>query len=133
MNLFEKATKNKFRYPSIVGDLTTEQLWDLPLLSRRANQPDLDKVAQALAVSIRDLPEESFVRKGSNKNRVRLEECLEVVKHVIASKQAMEEAAVAREKKAARNARLREILQQRQDQALESLSEEEIQKLLQED
>lgn len=130
MNLFEKATKNKFRYPSSVGELSTEQLWELPLLAPRANQPDLDKVAQVLSIKIRELPEESFVRKGTNVNRQRLSDCLEVVKHIIAHKQAAEQEAENRIAIQQRKEKLREILERRQDDALEKLSEEEIKKLL---
>ena len=46
MNLFEIASRNKLRVPTTKGDLTVEQLWDLPLKS--ANGLSLDSIAIAL-------------------------------------------------------------------------------------
>ena len=40
MNLFEKATRKAFRFPTGKGELTIEQLWQLPLLARGINTYD---------------------------------------------------------------------------------------------
>ena len=42
MNLFEIASRKKLRIPTTKGDLTVEQLWDLPLKSTGLS---LDKIA----------------------------------------------------------------------------------------
>lgn len=34
MNMFEFATRSKLRFTSARGELTAEQLWDVPLRSR---------------------------------------------------------------------------------------------------
>jgi len=47
MNLFEIATRNKFRFASVKGELNVEQLWELKLTER--NSFDLDNVARAVA------------------------------------------------------------------------------------
>jgi hypothetical protein len=46
MNIFEQATRRAIRFESAKGDLSVEQLWDLPLQSR--NQFDLDTVAKTV-------------------------------------------------------------------------------------
>ena len=40
MNLFEKATRKAFRFPTVKGEITVEQLWQLPLLARGINTYD---------------------------------------------------------------------------------------------
>lgn len=127
MNIFEKATKLKLRYPTgSIGDINTEQLWDLPLTAKRAGQPDLDRTAQNLAKQLRELPEESFVRKANNSDRSNVELALDVVKHIITYKQDAATAAANRIKKADEASRLREILAKREDEKLEKLDEAEI-------
>ena len=59
MNLFEIATRAKFRFDSLKGALTVEQLWELPLQSRTG--VDLDTVAKGINASLKEVAEESFV------------------------------------------------------------------------
>jgi hypothetical protein len=47
-DLFLRATKAHLRFPSCVGELITEDLWDLPLSTTRASRPSLEKVGTAL-------------------------------------------------------------------------------------
>lgn len=79
-NLFEKATREKYRFASSKGDLTVEELWDLPLSS--AKGVDLDTVAQKVYKEVKDSEEVSFV-KGSNPASTLLKAKLEVVKYII--------------------------------------------------
>lgn len=79
-NLFEKATREKYRFASNKGDLTVEELWDLPLSS--AKGVDLDTVAQKVYKEVKDSEEVSFV-KGSNPASTLLKAKLEVVKYII--------------------------------------------------
>ena len=84
MNLFEIATKHRYRYPSVKGLMSTEDLWALPLKS--ANGPSLNTIAIALSKSIKDSGEESFVDSVTPENTV-LKQKLEIVKRVIEVKQ----------------------------------------------
>ncbi|WOL31432.1 hypothetical protein [Microcoleus phage My-WqHQDG] len=103
--LFEQATRNKYRYLTQVGELTTEQLWDLPMTTveprfpNGKDKPDLDKVAKAIAAELRSITEESFVKTSTNPREAVLTSMLEVVKHIISVKQ---EEVRAREEKAVR-------------------------------
>jgi len=60
MSLFETASKNKLRFSSIKGNLTTEDLWDLPLTSK-SGRICLDNIAKQLYKELKDSTEESFV------------------------------------------------------------------------
>lgn len=127
-DLFLQATRKKFRFPSSKGELSAEQLWDLPLTSR--NGFDLDTVAKTVNTHLKAASEESFVVTSSNPAKTTLQEQLEVIKAIIAVK--LDEAAKAkmRSDRAAERQRLLEILDQKEDDELKGLSREEIKKRL---
>lgn len=79
-NLFEKASRQKLRFASQRGDLTVEQLWDLPLTS--ANAASLDSIAVGLDTELRNTAPRSFVNSASTGNAL-LELKLDIVKHII--------------------------------------------------
>lgn len=82
--MFEKATRLKFRFPSAVGNLTVEDLWDLRLTN--GNRVSLDNVAKAINKQLKSENEESFVN-ARTKNNEELELKLEILKHIIRVKQ----------------------------------------------
>jgi hypothetical protein len=125
MNIFEQASRMKLRFPSSVGDLTTENLWELQLTAR-GSQPDLDKVARAVHSQLRTLQEGSFVNLNPDPRVAELELKLEIAKHVIASKLADAEAAQKALELTDRKRRLLAALASKQDAELLSMSREEI-------
>ncbi len=127
-NLFLQATREKFRFESTKGDLSVEQLWDLPLTSRTGF--DLDTVAKAVNANLKASNEESFVNVSNNPAVSRLQAQLEVVKAIIEVKLAQAEATKKRAEKAAERQRLMEVLHSKKDQELQGLSVEEIERRL---
>ena len=127
-NLFLQATREKFRFESLKGDLSVEQLWDLPLTSRTGF--DLDTVAKAVNADLKASNEESFVNVNNNPAVSRLQAKLEVVKAIIEVKLAQAEATKKRAEKAAERQRLMEVLHSKKDQELQGLSVEEIERRL---
>ena len=127
-NIFEQATRQALRFPSVRGELNTEQLWDLALTSR--NGFDLDSVAKEVNQRLKAISEESFVIKTSNPEKSDLELKLEVLKHIIAVKQAEADARRNAADRAAERQKLYDILAEKQDSALKELSVEDIQKRL---
>jgi hypothetical protein len=130
MNIFERAARAKLRFPSPAGDLTTEQLFDLPPTSRNERQVDLETLARSAYMALRDIGEISFVDERPDPRKAELELRLEIVKHVIESKKAEKAAA----EKAAETRELRRKLLDakaaKQEQRLSELSEEDIDKQL---
>lgn len=122
--VFIKATRKKFRFPSDKGELTVEQLWELPLTSR--NGFNLNSVAIAVNTELRSLTEESFVEVDPNPRRSQLRDMLEIVKYIIATKQAEVKAANDRVAKAALRENLREALAAKKTEQLSSMSVEEL-------
>ncbi len=127
-NLFLQATREKFRFESSKGDLSVEQLWDLPLTSRTGF--DLDTVAKAVNADLKASNEESFVNANNNPAVSRLQTKLEVVKAIIEVKLAQAEATKKRAEKVAERQRLMEVLHSKKDQELQGLSVEEIERRL---
>lgn len=127
-NLFLQATREKFRFESPKGDLSVEQLWDLPLTSRTGF--DLDTVTKAVNADLKASNEESFVNVNNNPAVSRLQAKLEVVKAIIEVKLAQAEATKKHAEKIAERQRLMEVLQSKKDQELQGLSVEEIERRL---
>jgi hypothetical protein len=125
-NLFAYATRNKLRFASARGELTAEQLWDVPLRSK--DDFNLNAVAQAASKALKGAAEESFVETAKTPAHVRLETTLEVVKHVIDAKLSDEATAKRRADNKAKKEKLLTILAEKQDGKLSALSEKELQR-----
>jgi hypothetical protein len=128
MSMFEKATRLKLRFASNKGDLTVENLWELPLQSRTGF--DLDNVAKAANNELKSLSEESFVSTTNNpaKNLAQLK--LDIVKRVIEVKIAENEEQRNAAQKSAERQRLLEALNNSEQQELQKLTPDEIRKRL---
>lgn len=125
MNMFEMASRAKLRFPTTRGDVASESLWDMPLTSKQGF--DLDSVAKAVNAELKQQAEESFVQTSTNPRKAQLELQLEIVKYVIAEKQAENTARLTASANREKREKLMEILAKKQDQALESLTSEELQ------
>jgi hypothetical protein len=124
MNMFEKAARKKYRFPSSKGELLAEQLFDLPL--QATNGFDLNSIAVKLHTEIQSEATVDFVNDGTNPKRAVLDEKLEIVKYVIQQrKQENDTRRVAAARKAERE-QLLEILHNKRNAELLNLSPEEI-------
>lgn len=125
-NIFEYAVRNKLRFKSMHGELTVEQLWDVPLRSK--DDFNLNAVAKAASKAWKEISEESFVETARTPEHTRREMALEVVKHVIDVKLAEEADAKRRADNKLEKEKLLKILAEKQDGKLSELSEKELQK-----
>lgn len=125
-NIFEYAVRNKLRFASIRGELSVEQLWDVPLRGR--DDFNLNAIAQSTNWALKETLEENFVETPKTVERTRRETALEVVKYVIDTKLADEKAAKDRATKKQEKEKLLSILVEKQDGKLSELSVEELQK-----
>ncbi len=123
--MFEKATRQKLRFPSSKGFLSVEDLWDLPLQSKSGF--DLDSVARAVNATLKQTQEESFVTPVLTQPAKDAELQMAVVKHIIAVRLAENADAVQAVKRKQEREVLLGILDRKQNAALEALSPEEIQ------
>ena len=84
MSIFEQASKQKLRFLTPRGNLTVEQLWDLPLDKGEVN---LYQLATEFVAEVTNKPEAelSFFKKATTKNEV-AELKFNIVKHIVTTK-----------------------------------------------
>lgn len=125
-NIFETASREKFRFSSGLGELTVEQLWDLPL-KKAGTRNDLDSVARIINDAIKANTEESFVDVKPVRTLDILNTKMSIVKHIINVKQEENKARVEALEKKARKEQLLEALAAKDENDLKSMSREQIQ------
>lgn len=123
-NLFEIAVCDKYRFDTVRGSLSIEQLQDAPL--RSSDGYSLNDVAKDLNSKIKAAGDEDFVSKKTEVDR-ELQNKFELVKLLIATRIQEEENELNLASKSAEKKRLLGFLAQKQDEALGNLSAEEIQ------
>lgn len=126
-NIFEYATRNKLRFPSCKGELTVEQLWDVPLRSH-SDDFNLNSVAKSVSKSLKLATEENFVETINTPMHTRHEVAMEIVRYVIDTKLGEEATAKKRAAKKQEKEKLLAILAEKQEGKLSELSEKELQK-----
>jgi hypothetical protein len=130
MELFERATRNKYRFESPQGLLSVEDLWDLPLASNKAGRANLDDIAQVLDKAIKsEGASGSFVIKNKAPDETKAN-MLKVVTTIIAIRMAEAESAEKAKATRDRNRRIMELIEKKQDQTLESATVEQLQAML---
>ncbi len=129
-NVFEYAARHKLRFASARGDLTAEQLWDVPLRSK--DEFNLNLVAKMANEAVKVVSEENFVEATKTAANTRAEVALEVVKHVIEYKLADEAKAKMRTENRAKKEKLLAVLAEKQDGKLSALSEKELKRQIEE-
>ena len=122
--MYKKASKMKLRFATTKGNLIVEDLWQLTL-------PTLDSIAVALDEELSKSPKKSFISTVSPENEV-LQLKLNIVTDIISDKLAEKDASEKAQAKKAEKERLLDLLDRKKSEKLESLSEEELQKKLQE-
>lgn len=120
-NIFEMATRLKFRFP-FRGMVTTEDLWDLTM-------EQLDSVYKALNKDAQAVQEDSLM--GSPRlGNAELNAKIDIVKYIFQAKQEEEAERQAAAENIIKKRRILEILAKKQDAAMENMSEEELQAAL---
>jgi len=123
MDLFMVASREKFRFASKHGNLSTEDLWDLPLVS-------LDEVAKSLDRQIKESSTEHSFIKPATTASAETQAKFEIVLYVIQTKIAERDEAVAKATKAANKQKIMALIERKKDAELENKSAEELQALL---
>ena len=124
MNLFLISAKKKLRFSTNRGQLTVEQLFDLPLTAKDGFS--LDMVARSINQELKAAGDESFVSSGKNPANAELTLKLEVVKAVIADREADNAAKSEAKATQAELAQLEGLLLNAQHAELAKLSKTEL-------
>lgn len=127
-NLFMQATRKAWRFETNKGELSVEQVWQLPLTSRSGC--DLDTIARGINTEIKSLGEESFVAIKPNPKLAEFQAKLELIKAIIAVKQEEQALAAKRVERGEQRRKLLEALAKKEDEALSNASREDLLKKL---
>lgn len=127
-DIFKQATKLKLRFSSVRGDLTVEDLWDLPLTSK--SNLSLDGVGKPIQKALRESDEDSLVDVPTTSKNELNSLRLAVIKEIISIKQ--EENLIKQNQAAieSQKALLKQALASKKVDEINSLSVEEIEKRL---
>lgn len=120
-NLFELATRKKFRFSSTKGELSVEDLWDL-------SENDLDNVYKNLNRQQVKSNEESLlddVKADSD-----IDVAIEIVRHIFNTKCKEAEERKNRANKAALRNKYINALARKEDAEIEDMSKEELQAMI---
>lgn len=120
-NLFEVATRENYLFP-FKGMINVIDLWDLSLTN-------LDSVFKTLNAEVKKSEEESLLN-AKTKEDEELTNKIEIIKYIVNKKLAEKEARENEKKNKEKRQRILEIKAKRQDEALENMSDEDLDKLL---
>jgi hypothetical protein len=123
--MFEKASRLHLRFTTALGNLSVEDLWELPLIHHLES---LDTIAKDLNRAIKELGEESFVETKSDMDAV-LNLKFDIVKHIIAVKLAENEASRNALERKAKKEKIMAIIADKQDDELKGKGIDELKEL----
>jgi hypothetical protein len=127
MEMFERASRLALRFDTSRGQLTTEDLWQLPLTHSRA--PNLNDLAKSLHRELESNQVVSFVDdKKEPDERLRL--AFDVVLHVIAVKKEEGKAQLAARTRAEQKRKLLAALADRESDELKGKSADELRRMI---
>lgn len=124
MDIFKKASRMGLRITTDKGDLSVDDLWNLPLTSK--SNVSLDNLATAVNREIKSSEEESFVEVQSEGNAT-LTLTLDILKEIIKVRQAENAAIRTYAANKLRKDKLLGILSDKQDEDLKGMTVEQIQ------
>ena len=122
-NMFEVATRTKMRFP-FKGMVSVEDLWDLSV-------QNLDKVFKTLNSQRKEAQEESLLNAKSSEDEV-LDTQIEIVKYIVSVKLEEQAARVKAAENKEKKQKIMALMAKKDDEAMENMSKEELQKLLDE-
>lgn len=128
MEIFERAARLKLRFETKKGQLSAEDLWDLPL-SSTTERTNLNSIAISLHQKLKDTPI-SFVDAVPSGDRAATQLRFDVVKHVIDVRLAENAARAAEQERGQKRQRIMELISHKEDEALAGKSADELRELL---
>ena len=128
LDIFQLATKNKYRFESPTGLLSVEDLWGLPLTTTNPRGASLDGIASELHKQINSTSF-SLINETSATDTV-LKNKFEIVKFIVEDRKAANEAVRKAKATKEHNQKIMDLIARKQDQGLEQLTVEQLQALL---
>ena len=123
INVFEIATRNKYRFP-YSGQISVEDMWDLSVT-------ELDKIFKTLNKQAKTAQEESLLETKTKEDET-IENQIAIVRHIVSVKQKEANDRLKEKERKAQKQRIMEIMADKEDEDLKSKSTEELRKMLEE-
>ena len=123
--VFVKASRNRYRFDTGKVSVSTEDLWQLTLVDLNRMAVALHKSMSTENITFLENPQDTPVN-------IEVKDKLEIIKHIIETKQSENKAKLEKQAIATKKARIAELLEKKQDESLSALSTEELTKLLNE-
>lgn len=120
MNMFEKAARKGLRF-NYKGSCTVEDLW-------RLRVEELDIIYSSLKTKARRYEEESLLKKNKVDETLKLK--IDIVKYIVEVKLSEKEVKKQALEKKERKSKILEVIAEKQDESLKSMSLEELTKLV---
>jgi len=121
VNIFEVATRNGFRF-QFKGMISVEDLWDL-------SPRELDLIFKTLNSQLKQVNEESLLQVKTQQDQ-ELDTKIKIVKYIFGVKQEDENLRLQAKDKKEKKQKIMEILSTKQDENLKNMSQDELQKML---
>lgn len=130
-NIFELASRQKLRIDTVLGQLSVEDLWTLPLRHRSDTMTNLDSLTKDVYLKLQatDGTTQSFVDDAApetNKETAKLELTFEILKRIIEVRKAEEEYRLNERQRKETEQTLLRIKHSRETNKLENLTDEEL-------
>jgi hypothetical protein len=120
--MYKEASKQKLRFSTSRGSLSTEQLWDLPLT-------ELDELAVGLEEEHRTSGKRSFLNGNSGKDKV-AKLRFNIVLDILTTKVEEADAAKTKREDKEHNEKIIALIQEKKDDALKGKSIKELTAML---
>jgi len=129
-NIFEQGSRAKLKFRTLGhGMIHMDDLWDLALIHRTSNT-DLNSCAVLALEELKSHEQVNFVNAAPSKARDEAQLKLDIIKHIIAVKQAELDAKKDALRKQNEREKLKGLLESKQNEKLAGLTEEELQERL---
>ena len=125
--MYKEASQLALRFETSKGNCSVEDLWDLPLTSERG--PCLDYIAIDLSVEVEGARKKSFVTDVTAVNKEQ-QLRFDIVRDVITTKLAERAAKKSKAAQIAQREKIKEIIANKQDDALSNKTIEELNAIL---
>lgn len=120
--MYKEATKQKLRFNTTKGVLTTEQLWDLSL-------QELDSLAVSLEKDYKNSKGKSFLDKKTTKDKtikIQFDITLDILNSKVEEMEALQEVAETKE----HNQKILALIKEKKDDELKGKSIKELEKMI---
>jgi hypothetical protein len=119
-NIFLRASRLRLRFGSPNGQLSVEDIWDIPLSTTRSNKASLENIGAPLLARQRELAEGAsiFAETTPSPEKTKVDLQVAILREVAQIRQAENKAKTQAAAKASEKARLEQLIREREGNEL---------------